>query len=116
LVAHDGPDDGVHESRNIAAVAVEETHDVGVPANAAQAYRAGAAVATLRLWDDAGASLGGSPSRRIRRPIIDHDDLIDALGQNLAHNASNGLLFVEAWDHNADNWVALGKSHELIIQ
>ena len=84
----------------------------GVRADRGDTGRACAAVAALRLADDARARGLRARRGRIGRAVVDHDHLVDACGEQLGDDAGDRLFFVETGNDDRDDGLRAGKLHQ----
>jgi hypothetical protein len=61
---------------------------------------AGSSVAAPRFANDPRSGLPGALSGQIDAPIVDHDHLVGDLTRHGAYDCSNGVFFVQGWDHD----------------
>src|SRR6185437_15516135 len=107
----DGPHHCRQKGGDIAAVAVKKANDVAFGVHRTQSRRAGPTITGLRLADHArtrGCSPLGSP---VGRTVVHHDNLVDVLREDFAHDICDRCFFIETWNDDADKTCAGIETH-----
>src|SRR5262245_1417128 len=92
-------EDGSQHQRNLfwplTAVRVEEDSYVRIGRQRADSGEAGRSVAAPRLTHHARAGFARNGGRRVRRAVVDHDDLGDGIARSAAHETADDRGLVE---------------------